>query len=101
MSESDVYRRQILTSKFVPALEGLGHECILVPLHVKYVYDIHGSVQYKAINFLKHVFWNEMSTPPLGHGGSPQYWVLHVDGEETFLFLSNRRDREPNPELLR
>ena len=24
---------------------------------------------------------------------------LHVDGEETFLFLSNRRDREPNPEL--
>ena len=30
------------------------------------------------------------STLPLGHGGSPQY----VDGEETFLFLSNRRDRE-------
>ena len=25
--------------------------------------------------------------------------VLHVDGEETFLLLSNRRDREPNPEL--
>ena len=24
---------------------------------------------------------------------------LHVDGEETFLFLSNRRDREMNPEL--
>ena len=22
------------------------------------------------------------STPPLGHGGSPQYWLSHVDGEE-------------------
>ena len=41
------------------------------------------------------------STLPLGHGGSPQYWLSHVDGEETFLFLSNRRDREPNPELWR
>ena len=30
---------------------------------------------------------------------SPQHWVLRVDGEETFLFLSNRRDRETNPEL--
>ena len=27
------------------------------------------------------------STLPLGHGGSPQYWFLHVDGEETFLFF--------------
>ena len=34
------------------------------------------------------------STLPRGHGGSPQYWVLRVYGEETFLFLSNRRDRE-------
>ena len=34
------------------------------------------------------------STLPLGHGGSPQYRLSHVDGEETFLFLSNRRDRE-------
>ena len=25
------------------------------------------------------------STLPLGHGGSPQYWLLHVDGEETFF----------------
>ena len=25
------------------------------------------------------------STLPLGHGGSPQYWLLHVDGEETHL----------------
>ena len=24
------------------------------------------------------------STLPLGHGGSPQYWLSHVDGEETF-----------------
>ena len=39
------------------------------------------------------------STLPLGHGISPQYSVLRVDGEETFLFLSNRRDRETNPEL--
>ena len=34
------------------------------------------------------------STLPLGHGGSPQYtWM----GKKTFLFLSNRRDRESNP----
>ena len=39
------------------------------------------------------------STLPLGHGGSPQYWVLRVNGDETFLFLSNRRDREASPEL--
>ena len=40
------------------------------------------------------------STLPLGHGGCPQYWLSHVDGEEIFfLLLSNRRDREPNPEL--
>ena len=25
--------------------------------------------------------------------------LSHVNGEETFLFLSNRPDREPNPEL--
>ena len=37
------------------------------------------------------------STLPLGHGGSTQYWVLGVDGEETFLFLSNRRDRGTSP----
>ena len=37
------------------------------------------------------------STLPFGHRGSPQ----HVDGEETILFLSNRRYREPNPELWR
>ena len=28
------------------------------------------------------------STLPLGHGGSPQYWLSHVDGEETFLVSS-------------
>ena len=27
------------------------------------------------------------STLPLGHGGSPQYWLSHVDGKET-LFVS-------------
>ena len=37
------------------------------------------------------------STLHLGHGGSPQYWVLHVDGEETFLFLSAKTgNRTPN-----
>ena len=25
------------------------------------------------------------STLPLGHGGSPQYWLSHVNGEETFF----------------
>ena len=25
------------------------------------------------------------STLPLGHGGSSQYWLSHVDGEETFV----------------
>ena len=25
------------------------------------------------------------STLPLGHGGSPKYWLSHVDGEETFF----------------
>ena len=55
----------------------------------------------------RHRIWNSSpgglrpSTLPLGHGGSPQYWLSHVDGEETFLFLSNRRDREPNPELVK
>ena len=38
--------------------------------------------------------------PPLGHWGSPQYWVLRVCEEETVLLLSSRRDREPNPELI-
>ena len=27
------------------------------------------------------------STLPLGHGGFPQYCVLHVDGEKTFSFF--------------
>ena len=35
----------------------------------------------------------------LGHEGSPQYSVLRVDGEGTFLFLSNCRDQETNSEL--
>ena len=38
------------------------------------------------------------STPPLGHGGSPQYRVLHVDGEETFCFFqtADTGNRTPN-----
>ena len=36
-------------------------------------------------------------TQPLGHRGTPEYRVLRVDGEETFLFLSNRRDRKRAP----
>ena len=35
---------------------------------------------------------------PLGHGGSPQYWVSHVDGEETFCFFhtADTGNRTPN-----
>ena len=39
------------------------------------------------------------STLPLGHGGSPQYWLSHVDGEETFFFVSltaETGNRTPN-----
>ena len=38
------------------------------------------------------------STLPLGHGGSPQYWVSHVDGEETFCFFRTAKtgSRTPN-----
>ena len=32
------------------------------------------------------------STLPLGHGGSPQYWLSHVDGGETF-FVSYKPPR--------
>ena len=32
------------------------------------------------------------STLPLGHGGTPQYWLSHVDGEETF-FVSYKPPR--------
>ena len=37
------------------------------------------------------------STLPLGHGGSPQYWLSHVDGEETFFvsFKTPRQGTEP------
>ena len=39
------------------------------------------------------------STLPLGHGGSPQYWLSHVDGEETFFVFFQTADtgnRTPN-----
>ena len=37
------------------------------------------------------------STLPLGHGGSPQYWLSHVDGGETFFvsFKPPRPGTEP------
>ena len=37
------------------------------------------------------------STLPLGHGGSPQYWLSHVHGEETFFvsFEPPRPGTEP------
>ena len=37
------------------------------------------------------------STLPLGHGGFPQYWLSHVDGEETFFvsFKPPRPGTEP------
>ena len=37
------------------------------------------------------------STLPLGHGGSPQYWLSHVDREETFFvsFKPPRPGTEP------
>ena len=37
------------------------------------------------------------STLPLSHGGSPQYWLWHVDGEETFFvpFKLPRSGAEP------
>ena len=38
------------------------------------------------------------STLPLGHGGSPQYWLSHVDGEETFFvsLTAETGNRTPN-----
>ena len=39
------------------------------------------------------------NTLPLDYGGSSQYWLLRMDGEDTCMFLSNRRDQETNPEL--
>ena len=39
------------------------------------------------------------STLPLGQGGTPQYWVLHVDGKETFFVFfqtAETGNRTPN-----
>ena len=38
------------------------------------------------------------STLPLGHGGSPQYWLSHVDGKKQFCFFRTAEtgNRTPN-----
>ena len=36
------------------------------------------------------------STLPLGHGGFPQYWLSHVDGEECFFQTAETGNRTPN-----
>ena len=41
------------------------------------------------------------STLPLGHGGSPNIDFHTWMGKKHFWFLSNRQNREPNPELWR
>ena len=38
---------------------------------------------------LNHIGWKP-GTLPLGHGGCPQYWILQVDGIETFFFTNRR-----------
>ena len=45
--------------------------------------------------------WRSEAEHATSRSRRPQYWLSHVDGEDNFLFLSNRRDREPNPELWR
>ena len=41
--------------------------------------------------YSRHMIWNSCpgglrpSTLPLGHGGSPKYWLSHVDEDETFV----------------
>ena len=40
------------------------------------------------------------STLPLGHGGSPQYWLSHVDGEETFFVFFKPPRPGTEPETL-
>ena len=47
-------------------------------------------------------WWNDWDDTVLQtHDSKFEPWRSHVDGEETILFLSNRRDREPNPGLWR
>ena len=38
------------------------------------------------------------NTLPLGHGGSPQYWLSHVNGEDTFFvsFTAGSGNQTPN-----
>ena len=37
-------------------------------------------------------WWSRPSTLPLGHGGSPHYWLAHVDGEKN-IFVSFKPPR--------
>ena len=56
----------------------------------------------------RHRIWNlspgglRPSTLPLGHGGSPQYWLSHVNGEETFCFFQTAEtgNRTPNSSVI-
>ena len=40
------------------------------------------------------------STLPHGHAGSPQYWLSHVDGEETFFVSFKPTSPETEPRAL-
>ena len=54
----------------------------------------------------RHRIWNSRpgglrsSTLPLGHGGSPQYWLSHVDGEETFFCFFQTAETGTEPRVL-
>ena len=46
-------------------------------------------------------WWSEAEHATSRSQRLPTILTFTRDGEETFFFLSNRRDREPNPELWR
>ena len=65
---------------------------------------VHIQAKLGQENLLRRVRWH--CPPDTGYKiqtlevwGRARYLWVRVDGEETFLFLSNRRDRETNPEL--
>ena len=41
----------------------------------------------------------KVSTLPLGHGGSPQYWVSHVDGKKHLCFFQTAETGSRTPNL--